>query len=32
MTQDEIIGITAVVLGFFSWGIILGMYIEKWKR
>ncbi len=32
MTQNEIMGIITVVSGFFSWGIILGIYIEKWKK
>jgi len=32
MTQNEIIGIMMIIAGAFSWGIILGIMIEKWKK
>jgi len=32
MTQNEIMGIIFLVIASLSWGVILGMYIEKWKK
>ncbi len=32
MTQDEIIAIIMIVAGSLSWGVILGIMIEKRKK
>lgn len=32
MTTNQILGIVMIALGTFSWGVILGIMIEKWKR
>ena len=32
MTQDEIIAIIMIVAGALSWGVILGIMIEKRKK
>jgi hypothetical protein len=32
MTQDEIIAIIMIVAGFLSWGVILGIMIEKREK